>query len=400
MRKRTRRLGAIIAVLGLVCAMGASAWAISIQDPSGNPFSVPGDAMGNPEFFNITATGFQPFEAAYAQICDGTPPTSTGYSVNDHCDLETSNAPAHADTSGNAFFDATDAQGTRLNVFKGPSPENRFNCLSPDDPSPHNGLLDWRDCQVRISGGTPGDTTEQVFFTMILPNDPNDFTTTTSTTTSTTSTTSTTTTSTTTSTTTTSTTTIPVLHPTCGMGAGITRPIGPPINTGMLKISHGLKAAASTSNTNLKFTGTLDNCANFPMSPKTGTPITAGSMKLSIAEPPGASCTNVVSGAPVKVALTVKWSALKAGKPVNAAADKVKALATFVRNGAGAPLDLVATTGPITSVKSLFIGQHLQLEFVLDETQAQLDAACASAMGISLLHFTGVSGPSTITVLP
>src|SRR5262249_6624842 len=73
-----------------------------------------------------------------------------------------------------------------LRVFKGPSPQFIFNCLSPNDPSPNNGLDDFRNCQVRVSGGTPGDTPEQAYFSIVLPDAPVATTTTTSTTTTTT----------------------------------------------------------------------------------------------------------------------------------------------------------------------------------------------------------------------
>jgi hypothetical protein len=40
--------------------------------------------------------------------------------------------------------------------------------------------------------------------------------------------------------------------------------------------------------------------------------------------------------------------------------------------------------------------------FVTDETQAQVDANCPGPKnkGITLLHFTGFQGASTLTVLP
>jgi hypothetical protein len=168
MKQRTRRFGVLAVAFGLVAATGAAAGAVTITAPSSSPFSVPGDGAGNPQFFTVTATGFTQNEAVYVQQCDGVSSSSPGYTVGEHCDLASGNSPVNANASGAATFSASDSN-QRLNVFKGSSPQGLFNCLSPNDPSPANGQPDFRNCQVRVSGGTPGDTTEQAFFTIVLP---------------------------------------------------------------------------------------------------------------------------------------------------------------------------------------------------------------------------------------
>lgn len=188
-------------------------------------------------------------------------------------------------------------------------------------------------------------------------------------------------------------------NPSCGMGAGIPHPPRPPKNSGVMKIAPGLEIAPTTKQTKQAFSGTLDNCMNFPSAPKTGTPIVSGSMKLRIVVPPGASCNQFVSGAPVKASLQVKWNALANGKSKTVAQDKFKAIATYQQTNVS-PIHLQVTTGPIADPKSLFVGNHLSLDIVLDESQATFNSACISAKGATLLHFTGVSGASTITVLP
>jgi hypothetical protein len=190
------------------------------------------------------------------------------------------------------------------------------------------------------------------------------------------------------------------------MGAGIPQtPPNPPKNSGLIKLSKGLLTAPAIKDTKWKLTGTADNCSNFPTAVKTGTPITSGSIKVQVELPPGATCSNVVVGTAVKASWQVKWNAIDPGTgkvKSGVAKDKGKTIATFTRVGSGIPLTLRATTPAIIDLKSMFIGKHLSMDFVIDESQSALDAACnhVKGKGIALLHFTNVMGPSSITVLP
>jgi hypothetical protein len=140
----------------------------TITAPSGNPFTVPGDAGGNPQAFTISATGFTAGTNVFVEQCDGTPPSAIGWSPTANCDLVSSPAPVIADGSGNVSFAAADPNHSFL-PFKGISPQGIFNCLAPAQASPNNGLPDFDNCQVRVSSNNTTATADQVFLTMTLP---------------------------------------------------------------------------------------------------------------------------------------------------------------------------------------------------------------------------------------
>jgi hypothetical protein len=417
MNKRvTRRLVLVVIGIGVLAASVGVAFAGTLTTPSSNPFTVPSDGNGNPVPFDIVGKSFPVSTKIYAMECDGTPANAAGWTVGANCDTGSAKTPEASDASGNVTFPASDPNH-HFPVFKGDSPQQRFWCLSLHDPivlAPgfHNGQddpaldgqKDWDNCQLRVASGLTDFSPDQTFLTLVLPDTPSGTTSTTTTTSSTSTTSSTTTTTKTTTTTTTSTTTTTAKagsNPSCGMGAGIPQVAPkPPKNSGLVKISKGLLDTPAVKDTKWKFSGTLDNCMNFPMAVKTGTPITSGSMKASVELPPGSTCSSIVSGPPVKAALQVKWNALSAGKSKPVAADKFKAIATFTRVGSGTPIDIHITTAPIVDPKSMFIGHSLSLDVVIDENQASLDAAChnSNLKGITLLHFTG--GGSSIQVLP
>jgi hypothetical protein len=135
--------------------------------------------------------------------------------------------------------------------------------------------------------------------------------------------------------------------------------------------------------------------------PKTGTPISAGSLKLQVQLPPGSTCSNIVPGAPVKVTGQVKWTAIKpsTGKPTTIFTDKFKALASYSRDGTGFPITIDAVSVALTNVKSPFVGKQIAYHFVLDESSGAYNTLCTSEKGVTLLHFTNVAGQSTVTVI-
>jgi hypothetical protein len=146
----------------------APAFASTITAPTGTPFAVPGDAAGNPQPFTLTATGFAADANVFVEQCDGTPSTAVGWDPTTNCDLGSSPAPAVADASGAVTFDAADANHA-FHPFKGFSPQGIFNCLSPTQASPNNGLPDFTNCQVRVSTNNSAGTSDQAFLTMTLP---------------------------------------------------------------------------------------------------------------------------------------------------------------------------------------------------------------------------------------
>ena len=199
-------------------------------------------------------------------------------------------------------------------------------------------------------------------------------------------------------TTTTSTTGVP--PPACGVGAGLPRPPKPPRHSGLVKIVKGLTATPAAKSTKWTVTGTLDGCLGFPIAPNTGTPIASGSLALRVKFPPGSTCSILAPGAPVKVRMVVAWNALVNGTPKIVAKDRFQALASFSSSGNGITAELHIATPDIVNPKSLLVGRHLVATLVMDETQPALDAACAGPGGISRLHFTGMQGMSTLTLLP
>jgi LPXTG-motif cell wall-anchored protein len=100
--------------------------------------------------------------------CDGVPPTQSGWDPTADCDTGTAPAAALGDAHGNVSFPAT-SHNYAAPVFRGASPQGLFNCLSPHQPDPHNGLPNFRTCQLRMSTSNTEVTADQAFITIVLP---------------------------------------------------------------------------------------------------------------------------------------------------------------------------------------------------------------------------------------
>ena len=146
--------------------------ATSITTPSTNPFVVPGDAGGLPQPFTVSAAGFAVGANVFVEQCDGVAATAPGWDPTINCDLGSSPAAAVADASGNVSFPVADPNFA-FKPFKGMSPQGLFNCLSLNDASPANGLIDHRLCKLRVSTNNSAATADQVFLPLVLPDDPN-----------------------------------------------------------------------------------------------------------------------------------------------------------------------------------------------------------------------------------
>jgi len=142
--------------------------ATAITSPTGNPFVVPSSG-GQPQAFTISATGFAADTDVFVEQCDGVAPTTVGWDPTQNCDLGSSPAPAHSNSSGAVTFSSTDPNH-RFTPFKNASPQGLFNCLSPSDPSPNNGTPDFRNCKIRVSTNNTLGTSDQVFLNIQLPN--------------------------------------------------------------------------------------------------------------------------------------------------------------------------------------------------------------------------------------
>ena len=160
-----------VSFAGIVVSAAPASAATSITAPSSNPFVVPKDAGGNPVPFTVSAAGFAATSNVFVEQCDGVAPTAVGWDPTTNCDLGSSPAAAIADGSGNVTFDTADVNHT-LHPFKGSSPQGIFNCLSLNDPSPNNGLTDYRTCKIRVSTNNSAATADQVFLQLVLPDDP------------------------------------------------------------------------------------------------------------------------------------------------------------------------------------------------------------------------------------
>jgi LPXTG-motif cell wall-anchored protein len=169
-RIRTTLLAAICAMAMSVAVSGQAA-AGSITSPTGtpeHPFHVPADSHDDPVVFTIAGSGWSRGQPVYVEQCDGVPPTATGWDPAGDCDTETSPAAALADAHGNVTFLST-SHNYAAPVFRGASPQGLFNCLSPKQPDPHNGLPTFRTCQLRISSSNTNGTSDQAFISIVLP---------------------------------------------------------------------------------------------------------------------------------------------------------------------------------------------------------------------------------------
>ena len=167
----TTGLGRLMIVVGMllcIASLGVAFAATSITTPNTSPFLVPGDASGNPLPFTIVAHGFPVNASVLAEQCDGRPSSDKAWDVTTDCDIATSCAAVHADANGDATFPAADLNH-QFKPVKDASPEMFFNCLSPNEADPNNGLESWKNCQVRVSTNNSVSTTDQVFLTMTLP---------------------------------------------------------------------------------------------------------------------------------------------------------------------------------------------------------------------------------------
>jgi hypothetical protein len=130
--------GGAAVLLGLMAphASAAGTGQEQITSPAAN-FTPAVDANGNPidSIITLAGTGFTPGASVFAMICDGENPTTSGWSPQDDCDLGTQTAAAIVSATGTVQFGSS-ITGLTLDVFRGVSPSDDFNCLAPvDDPN-------------------------------------------------------------------------------------------------------------------------------------------------------------------------------------------------------------------------------------------------------------------------
>ena len=152
-----------VSLAGMVVTAGPASAATSITAPTSNPFVVPKDAGGNPVPFTVSAAGFAATSNVFIEQCDGVTPdrgragtrrrTATWAALRRPRGRRVRQRHVrHGRTSNHTFH-----------PFKGSSPQGMFNCLSLNDPSPNNGLTDYRTCKIRVSTNNSAATADQVF---------------------------------------------------------------------------------------------------------------------------------------------------------------------------------------------------------------------------------------------
>jgi hypothetical protein len=167
-RKRFGVLAAIGGICTLIGFTATPAFAGSITAPlcgtaicgPSTPYQALTDVsaagVGTPRFFSITGSGYTPQSTnVFIEICDGVPPTTTGYDPSLDCDIGTSPAAALSDVNGLVSFPAGNLN-LQLHLFDGASPSVTFNCLRADETALANGVTSYgipgtADCQIRMS---------------------------------------------------------------------------------------------------------------------------------------------------------------------------------------------------------------------------------------------------------
>lgn len=159
---------AVLLGLGLIVVPAASASAATITEPSGKvEIGVAANGYAAPT--TVTASGFQPFESVFLEVCNGRPPTANDWTPTIDCDLGSAPAAAVADDKGVVTF-AADDPNHALYPFVGQGPQQLFSCLAPGATAePAVGIESYSNCQLRVSTSNNDATDDQVFVTMTLP---------------------------------------------------------------------------------------------------------------------------------------------------------------------------------------------------------------------------------------
>jgi hypothetical protein len=125
--------GMVAAVLGASIAAFAStpASAAIIQPSSAHSVNVSLNAKGDPVPFTLEASGYQPGEPVYVEVCDGEPEGVGLWSPTSDCDETTSGAAVQAGSNGDVIFPV--GGQSEVLLFRGASPDQRFNCLAAAD---------------------------------------------------------------------------------------------------------------------------------------------------------------------------------------------------------------------------------------------------------------------------
>jgi hypothetical protein len=155
--------------LGLAVAASTTASATTITEPSAKTVEVGIGDHGYAAPVTVKASGFQPFENVFIEMCNGRPPTGDSWMPSVDCDLGSAPAAAVADEKGVATFAADDPNHS-LFPFVGPGPQELFQCFASGKTGPARaGIESYTNCQLRVSTSNNEATDDQVFVTLALP---------------------------------------------------------------------------------------------------------------------------------------------------------------------------------------------------------------------------------------
>jgi hypothetical protein len=342
------RAAAIVGALVALTATATPAFAGTITQPSSNPFVVPADAAGNPLPFTVQASGFDPNSNVYVEQCDGVSPATPGWDPTLDCDLGTSPAPSTADGSGNVTFSSNDLNHS-FHPFKGQSPQGLFDCLASQDPPSVTGNPSYTNCQVRVSSNNTTGTSDQVFFTMQLPN--------------------------------------PSVKLSCTTKGSLSF-IKPLTNVPPKKPKATKVKGASTIGT---AAGTACDNSNVPAS-ATKFPVTSGSVKFKGSLPAGTNCSAVSNPHLNGTLVTVKWQGTNPKNHKLSVAGK----STVVVSSSTVSGGTYILSGPVTVGN--FAGSTVRLQLALNGGVTGASNTC-NAGSLAGVSFTGTTAASSIAVL-
>jgi hypothetical protein len=166
-------------------------------------------------------------------------------------------------------------------------------------------------------------------------------------------------------------------------------------NVGLSPAVHST-APAKPRNETLKAQGMLSNCTGFDVF-ATKFPISGGKIKLQVTLPPGATCSAVMMGAPIKATLKVTFYGIDPKThDVKTADNESVALASFQEMSG--PRSFLALSLSFANAKTTLFGKSASIKIVIDETAEQMAPSCNDKRGLKTMSFTGVNGPSSFTL--
>ena len=237
----------------------------------------------------------------------------------------------------------------RFKPFKGTSPQGLFDCRATGDPASAPGQPSFTNCQVRVSSNNSTSTSDQVFFTLSLPN--------------------------------------PTVKVSCVTKGSMSfnKPLTntPPKKPKTTKVKGSATLGSDA--------GTACNNTHQPAG-QTKYPVTGGSVKIKGALPEGRNCSDVTNPNFSGVSFSIKWKGLKGGAPSNAGKSTVVASSSGVAALPGGGGYVVS--GRVTG--GAFVGSTVRMQLALNGGVTAESNACKAG---SLAAVSFSSHPSTLEVL-